>query len=1279
MIKIFAYFYVLVSSIYKWLIGIFFPKPERIYPSVTFIRPNDLLVMRFEFRGFEFQQVGESRKTATFLIPGEDAVLIAHFQPQNIAEQAFFEGHDNIKSKAGSDGDLDHGKVGAGSSDTLRSPPVGSRLAGGSRLVFKVPDGERAIPYTPEDLLNRIAEYELKVVPTALPPLPKKPKYVISKYFSNLFLDKSLTNSGKLSIYTSSSLIAGEMSEERLSLTSGPEVSTAPSPGEEALIDVRKRTWLVKSGLSLHMPDPNQEIVEAEIIKAILLYAKPWLRAPKTDETSLELPYRLIISPNKYAAWLHATEAQTSKNGVTELWHTRMAVRVKDAIEENEHFLRTVRAVWTRDTNFKPLHWAQGPAHSNDDPFRTSLDSADRHNLVHLTSNFHIVYTDSKDQARTYDPEAVEVKRLMLTSMGAWINVHGAWEPPLDPKQGGLSVEEWRHRGTLGRDHYVRVVYKGYLLPFGHRASLIKVTERRFHPNKPGNIAYLRQRMFIVVRQPERVYLPKGSVSNTIKAYLRQIPFTRVRITTQVTPDLNDPQQSDIHNRKQNLFWPRVGGDEFYFHLVAEDLDMRRIEFAAPLLFASTDQGIVTSQFYMDKAEENMRTGPKIRRRYQLHGQMLTYAPTQTSGDTAFETDSLTFGITVPGGDDFNELNDAFSEGGNYHPRAFPVLRNAEVRIPAVRHLAANNQATTIQYTSNYVQHAFDADHNLGQVFAEMPGAGLGMDFGGVGDRVGALVQPNLQIKGLSRLIGPVASHAGDLSTVAGGGFNPEDFFRGLNAKIFGVIDLWDIIKLLDPGETIANSLDKVPRFITETLEAAAAFIKDLERFKKSLDLISAHLGTLAGDLTDDYLNLTTIIPKLVDGTATKAELENHLTDFRGHLNALQGVIPGLPDGVPDDVKGDLEALTTMFLDDFSALTFVDQFMDALSIPDELRVRYEWKPVLQNWPNPGGGGNVFEASNNGKSAALVMRAEFQAASKYKPDVRFNVLCSMSNFTIDLIGNSISFIRIHFKKIDFIASSSKKPDVNVEMGEIEFVGVLSFVEVLKDLIPLDGFSDPPAIEVDASGIRAGFSMALPNIAFGVFSLQNLSLGAAFSVPFIGKPLSLRFNFCERHSPFLLTVSMFGGGGFFAITVDPHDVQILEASFEFGASISINFGVASGGVHAMAGIYYAMEMGDASLSGYFRLGGSVSVLGLITASIELYLELHYEFASGKCVGKASLTIEVSVFLFSASVTITCERKFAGSNGDPTFEELMAPYNHPLTGELMTPWAEYCDAFA
>jgi hypothetical protein len=263
---------------------------------------------------------------------------------------------------------------------------------------------------------------------------------------------------------------------------------------------------------------------------------------------------------------------------------------------------------------------------------------------------------------------------------------------------------------------------------------------------------------------------------------------------------------------------------------------------------------------------------------------------------------------------------------------------------------------------------------------------------------------------------------------------------------------------------------------------------------------------------------------------------------------------------------------------------------------------------------------------------------------------------------------------------------KKPDVNVQFAQpngIEFKGPLEFVNTLKDIIPFDGFSDPPYLDVTAKGINAGFDLAIPDLAVGVFALTNISLGAQFRVPFIDESIETRFNFCSREHPFRLSVALFAGGGFFAITITPKAVKVLEAAFEFGAAIEISFGVASGSVSVMAGIYFKLETNsaghtDAQLTGYFRLRGEVDVLGLISASIEVYLEFTYETATGKAVGRATISVEVEGAFFSFSVSISCEKKFAGSQGDPSFAQVMGPAVGAPPGAAR-PWDTYCHAFS
>ena len=86
-------------------------------------------------------------------------------------------------------------------------------------------------------------------------------------------------------------------------------------------------------------------------------------------------------------------------------------------------------------------------------------------------------------------------------ALGGWLTSRGAWLYPVSyllrdirvpgaapglPAEPGpavapenvvpLDLIEWDHLATQGRDHYVKIVYEGYLYPFGHRATLVKVT-----------------------------------------------------------------------------------------------------------------------------------------------------------------------------------------------------------------------------------------------------------------------------------------------------------------------------------------------------------------------------------------------------------------------------------------------------------------------------------------------------------------------------------------------------------------------------------------------------------------------------------------------------------------------------------------------------------------------------------------------------------------------------------------------------------------------------------
>jgi hypothetical protein len=178
-----------------------------------------------------------------------------------------------------------------------------------------------------------------------------------------------------------------------------------------------------------------------------------------------------------------------------------------------------------------------------------------------------------------------------------------------------------------------------------------------------------------------------------------------------------------------------------------------------------------------------------------------------------------------------------------------------------------------------------------------------------------------------------------------------------------------------------------------------------------------------------------------------------------------------------------------------------------------------------------------------------------------------------------------------------------------------------------------------------------------------------------VPFLGDAVTVGFSFCTRERPFCLTVMAIGGGGFVGVRLSPMGLVLLEMALEAGACLSVDLGVASGSVSVMVGVYLRLEGKGGCLTGYFRIRGEVDVLGLISASITLELSLTYDFDSGKMIGRASLDIEVEVFLLSFSVTVTAERRLAGANGDPTLEQMLL-----LEPDGTSPaWSDYCGAFA
>ncbi len=907
---------------------------------------------------------------------------------------------------------------------------------------------------------------------------------------------------------------------------------------------------------------------------------------PDPLETSIELPYRLFLSPSaSFGGWVHEIPKDTElehllgyhspfpqdhnpdtfrkrKNGaITELWHTRFAVRYmkngKILISEAEkyQYLRTLSAVWSSDY----FNQSEKSDPSIDPPTSVQVQTMNRnyrHQIVDLSSNYKL-----KPLA-----QPIEAERLMLTSLGAWMNTRGYWDLLTNINQ-NYTLIEWVHRTTMGRDQYVKLVNLGYLFPFGHRAACVTISERKIQ--KPAlslpqnNVAYLRQHKFIVVLQPEKVFT-ENDYPNAVPSpgYGKDMPFRRVRIKTHSTPWISNEQNNKFVDESPN--WPFIEKQNFLFHMIAEDWKEQIVEFSAPLMWVPNDY---IENYYTDYKTKatSYNTFPGLNR-IVLNGQKVAYANSGTVDDVSFPTAEVLINVEIS-----NQKPDP-KNSACFHP----IVKKAVVTIPAIKHLAGSNENSCTILLRDGNKNVYPPDDKSG-VFLQLENK-IPLEF--KADQSGGIATPSMAISAISWKHGPVGGDPEQLRTLATGGGSPlsgneflDQFFSG--AKLLGSVSLSSIIS------NVFNDGKNLPKIVTESV----------------------------------------------------------------------------------DVKGSV--------------------VDPLKNPDQIVAqvtKLSLTPQLQNSPLL-----TFKNVNNSFSISAVIRTPVKGDP---PSTTING--KLEHFTINLLG----IISLPGDLLEFNSVSGQKMQVNAQLGKVEFIGPLTFLNSLSDLIEAGGFSDPPSLDVTADGISSSYTLGLPPIAVGAFSLQNITLSSSLNIPWMGET-SVKFGFAEKNRPFLVTVSVFGGGGYCCLELTPAGLKSIEVGLDFGGCFAINLGVASGGVYVLACIAYLKQSEMIKLSGTLKAGGAVEILKLITVSVEFDLGLEYLTPTNELWGRAVLIVEIKIAFFSKSVDLPMERRFAGSCKSPTVKDLMEfdansseyqfeierleRYNEIVKRKYENYWDAYWDAFA
>lgn len=841
---------------------------------------------------------------------------------------------------------------------------------------------------------------------------------------------------------------------------------------------------------------------------------------PASHETAIEVPWFLVLSSRPDAGWAHARSPVT-RAGRTELWHTRLGTRVPlqftqqglvpAHVDELDHAKRTVQAVWARDPN--PNAPPAGPV--------LSLNASQRHQI----------YRNTSIEANR---RPVQVNRLMLSTLGAWLDCRGLW-PDLD-------LQEWRHRAVMGRDSFVRVVERGYLMPFGHKVIKTTISERQIRPagtNPPS--AYLVQRIFITLREPVKRFGVAEAPRQPHDG--RGLPFRSVEVTTLTTPDLNGAAAGQI-------FVPATEAtdEDVLFDCVAVDWEGQATELSMPMVFVAAGSAFPMSAGAMSQLLAAYNGLGTARRRRDAHGQKVAFAPASEAGDTTFAVKDLLFRVRTALNVDSQVLQELEAAE---QPPFYPLLESAKASLSAVGEVAGKAadlvevalDAAFVEFGLPGMAHAAEAAaNNAGELFLDLVEA-TGLGLGGA-DKSGGIATLDYAVGAISRAIGPVGGLVEDARL---GKFDPTKFLD-LGAKLLGSVTLADIIAIAEGPHGLGAKGPKLQN---------------------------------------------TVVPK------------------------------------------------------------------PPAVPQRVITRLDWAPDLK-FEDP------LKILTTDSSSSLTVKAEFVTHLDDPSASTFKVDGQLRNVKLNLFGAN-AFLIIEVRQLRFSVAKDKPPDVDPQLGEIRFAGPLKFVDEMRNFLSSlgKGFS----IDVQPSGISAALSIPLPAISVGVFSLQNISIGLGATVPFNGDPVRFRFSFCSRENPFILTVSMFGGGGFFAIECGSDKSLMLELALEFGAAVAFDIGVASGGAEIMAGIYIKVDNDDALLSGYLRAGGNLSVLGLVRISIEIYLGFEYHTKSDKCVGEASFFMEIEIFGFITIPIKAKVRRAFGGEADPTFAQLMGPPD----------WAEYCSAYA
>ena len=258
------------------------------------------------------------------------------------------------------------------------------------------------------------------------------------------------------------------------------------------------------------------------------------------------------------------------------------------------------------------------------------------------------------------------------------------------------------------------------------------------------------------------------------------------------------------------------------------------------------------------------------------------------------------------------------------------------------------------------------------------------------------------------------------------------------------------------------------------------------------------------------------------------------------------------------------------------------------------------------------------------------------------------------FKVTLFGPFEAVI-LHFKGVTF-RSDGGSQKLDVAFGEVEIGSHAKFLEQLQPwLSPGEDGSGLFRRALDKlPGLEVGYGINLGTFGVGALSFSNVSLNAALRLPFTNTPAEIVISIGRVDAPFLISSTIFGGGGYLALTATAERFLGLEANFSYGGVFAFGFGPLVGQGQITVGVYLNQRVGrPIEIGSTFQVRGAAQIACFgIMASLYVRLTMQPEGPGSNRMlmrGMAIFSFSFDLGIHTISFRVNVERNEGARMGE------------------------------